>query len=150
YWSVNPTWVADYKSLPGHPIARGVQPFKVRDEWYYHMRFPEAMKDVTPILTAVPPDSTRGQPGANDAHGGNPEVQKHNGEPEHMMWAIERPDGGRGFGFTGSHYHKNWANDNFRKLVLNAILWTAKVDVPSRGVECVVTPEDLKQNLDRK
>jgi type 1 glutamine amidotransferase len=150
YRSVNPTWQAEFKSLPEHPITHGVQPFKIRDEWYYHMRFPEGMKNVTPILTAVPPDSTRGQPGANDAHGGNPEVQQHMGEPEHMMWAIERPDGGRGFGFTGSHYHKNWGNDNFRKLVLNAILWSAKAEVPANGVECTVTPEDLKQNLDHK
>src|SRR5262245_61750138 len=38
YYSVNPTWEADFKQLPGHPITRGVKPFKVRDEWYYHMR----------------------------------------------------------------------------------------------------------------
>jgi type 1 glutamine amidotransferase len=150
YWSVNPTWEASFKSLPDSPISRGVNPFQIRDEWFYHMRFPEGMKNVTPILTAVPPDSTRGQPGANDAHGGNPEVQKHKGEPEHTMWAIERPDGGRGFGFTGGHYHKNWGNDDFRKLVLNAILWSAKAEVPANGVECQVSAEDLKQNLDRK
>ncbi|MFO1501964.1 MAG: ThuA domain-containing protein [Verrucomicrobiota bacterium] len=150
FWSVNPTWEADFRSLPQHPITRGAEPFKIRDEWYYHMRFPEGMKNVTPILTAVPPDETRGKPGANDPHGGNPEVQKHGGEAEHMMWAIERPDGGRGFGFTGAHYHKNWGNDQFRKLVLNAILWVAKVEVPTGGVESTVTAEDLKQNLDRK
>jgi type 1 glutamine amidotransferase len=149
YYSVNPTWEADFKTLPSHAVTSGVEPFKVRDEWYYHMRFPEGMKNVTPILTAVPPDSTRGRPGANDAHGGNPEVQKHNGEPEHTMWTIQRPDGGRGFGFTGAHYHKNWGNENFRKLVLNAILWTAKADVPAGGVNCPVTAEDLQQNLDR-
>jgi type 1 glutamine amidotransferase len=150
FWSVNPTFPADFKSLPQHPIARGVHPFSIEDEWYYHMRFPEGMKNVTPILTAVPPDSTRGTPGANDAHGGNPEVQKHRGEPEHLMWAIERPDGGRGFGFTGGHYHSNWGNDDFRKVVLNAILWTAKADVPANGLECSVSADDLKKNLDRK
>jgi hypothetical protein len=150
FYSVNPFWDADFKTLPQHPITRGVQPFHIRDEWYYHMRFPEGMKNVTPILTAVPPDSTRGKPGANDAHGGNPEVQKHKGEPEHMMWAIERPDGGRGFGFTGGHPHTNWGNENFRKVVLNAILWSAKAEVPANGVECAVSSDDLKQNLDQK
>ena len=35
----NPTWVADYTKFPEHPIARGLKPFKYRDEWYYHMRF---------------------------------------------------------------------------------------------------------------
>ncbi len=150
FWSVNPHWDADFKEFPKHPITRGVKPFKVRDEWYYHMRFPDGMKGTTPILTAVPPDSTRGKEGVNSPHGGNPEVQKHKGEPEHVMWATERPDGGRGFGVTGAHFHRNWADDNFRKLVLNALLWIAKMDVPADGVSSAVTPEQMKENLDPK
>jgi hypothetical protein len=101
FWSVNPHWDADFKSLPDHPVTRGVKPFKIRDEWYYHMRFPEPMIGVTPILTAVPPDNTRGRAGAASSHGGNPHVQARPGMPEHVMWVRERPDGGRGFGFTG-------------------------------------------------
>jgi hypothetical protein len=108
------------------------------------------MKGVTPILTAVPPDKTRGRPGETYTHGGNPEVQKHMGEPEHMMWVYERPDGGRGFGFTGAHFHKNWADDNFRKAVLNALLWISKVEVPKDGVQSSVTPEQLAENLEPK
>ncbi len=149
FWSVNPHWSASFTNFPKHPITRGVKPFTIRDEWYYHMRFPEGMKQVIPILTAIPPDSTRGTPGAVDLHGANPEVQKHKGEPEHVMWAVERPDGGRGFGFTGGHFHNNWENEDFRKIVLNAILWSAKVDVPRNGVECGVTDNDLKLNLDK-
>ena len=150
YLSVNPHWTADFKSMPTHPITRGVKPFKINDEWYYHMRFPENMQGVTPLLTAVPPDSTRGRPGANDPHGGNPEVQKHMGQPEHLMWCVERPDGGRGFGFTGGHFHRNWSDDNFRKIVLNAILWMAKAEVPEHGVQSRVTVEELAANLDDK
>jgi type 1 glutamine amidotransferase len=147
-WSVNPHWEANYTNFPRHPIARGVQPFKIKDEWYYHMRFPEKMKRVTPILTAVPPEATRGRPGMNDAHGGNPEVQKHKGEPEHTMWAIQRAGGGRGFGFTGGHYHKNWGDENFRKIVINAILWSARKDVPKDGFSTTITAADLTENLD--
>jgi type 1 glutamine amidotransferase len=150
YRSVNPHWDAGFTNFPQHAITRGVRPFQIRDEWYYHMRFPEGMKGVTPILTAIPPERTRGRPGVNDPHGGNPEVQKHNGEPEHVMWCIERPDGGRGFGFTGGHFHKNWGDDNFRKLVLNALLWIAKVPVPPDGVASKVTPEQLAANQDAK
>jgi type 1 glutamine amidotransferase len=150
FWSVNPHWDADFKAFPDHPVARGVKPFKVNDEWYYHMRFPEGMKGVTPILTAVPPDPTRGRDGVNDPHGGNPEVQKHKGEPEHVMWVYERPEGGRGFGITGAHYHRNWANDNFRKVVLNALLWIARIEVPANGVESTVTPAEMRQNWDVK
>jgi type 1 glutamine amidotransferase len=149
-WSVNPAWTADYKSLPDHPITRGVKPFKIHDEWYFHMRFREGMKDVTPILTAVPDGSTTNR---NDGlHEGNPFVRElvARGEPQTMAWAAERPGGGRGFGFTGGHYHHNWGDDNFRKLVLNAILWTAKVEVPADGVTSVVPPGQLKSNLDPK
>ena len=150
FWSVNPHWTADFTSFPVHPITRGVKPFKIQDEWYYHMRFPEGMRGVTPILTAVPPDSTRGRGGVNNPHGGNPAVFARKGMPEHVMWAIERPDGGRGFGMTGGHFHKNWGDDNFRKVVLNAILWSAKAEVPATGVASTVTPEDLRKNLDPK
>lgn len=149
-WSVNPTWSADYRNLPVHPITRGVKPFRIHDEWYFHMRFPEGMAGVIPILTAVPPVSTMDR--EDGPHEGNPAVRASvkAGEVQTMAWAFERPDGGRGFGFTGGHYHKNWGNDNFRKLVLNAILWTAKIEVPPDGVASRVTDEELKQNLDTK
>jgi type 1 glutamine amidotransferase len=68
----------------------------------------------------------------------------------YCVWAVERAGGGRGFGFTGGHYHDNWGNDAFRKVVLNALLWVAKVDVPTGGVESEVTPDDLDANLDPK
>ena len=35
-------------------------------------------------------------------------------------------------------------------MVVNAILWTAKVDIPAGGAKCDLTPEDLKANLDAK
>lgn len=146
YWSVNPVWEAEFKHLPEHPITRGVKPFTIYDEWYYHMRFRDS--GVTPILSAVPPDSTREKP--DDAHGGNQFVRARKGMSEDVAWAYERPDGGRGFGLTGAHYHKNWGNEDFRKLVLNAIVWIAKGDVPSDGIQSTVTPEQLKENLDPK
>jgi hypothetical protein len=149
-WSVNPTWSADYQGFPVHPITRGVSPFKLYDEWYFYMRFREGMAGVTPILNAVAPSSTMDR--KDGPHEGNPSVRAsvRNGEVQHMAWAFERPDGGRGFGYTGGHFHKNWGNENTRKLVLNAILWTAKIDVPAEGVSSHVTPEDLQKNLDRK
>jgi hypothetical protein len=148
FWSVNPFWKADFKELPKHPITRGVKPFAIEDEWYYHMRFMDDMKGVTPILTAIPPDSTR-RPG-NDAHGANPAVFARKGQPEHVAWARERPDGGRGFGFTGGHFHWSWGNDNFRTLVLNAIVWVAKLDVPEGGVKSKTpTFDELQKGLDK-
>jgi len=72
------------------------------------------------------------------------------GEPVHVACATDRPDAGRGFGFTGAHFHKNWGDDDFRKLVLNAILWVAKADVPKDGVQSTVTEAQLQENLDPK
>jgi type 1 glutamine amidotransferase len=147
YWSVNPTWEAKFTDFPNHPIARGVKPFTIQDEWYYHMRFPENMENVTPVLTAIPPDSTRDRP--DDAHGGNPTVRARKGMPEHVAWAYERPGGGRGFGFTGGHYQINWANNNFRKIVLNGLVWAAGLDVPPDGVPSKTpTTEQLRANMD--
>jgi type 1 glutamine amidotransferase len=150
HWSVNPTWEAEFKNLPQHPITRGVAPFKLRDEWYFHMRFRDGMKGVTPILSAVPTASTTNR--ADGPHENNPAVREMvaRGEAQHVAWAAERANGARGFGCTGGHYHENWGDANFRKVMLNAILWVAKVEVPPNGVASQVTPEQLNANLDDK
>ncbi len=149
-WSVNPHWTADFKSLPEHPVTRGVKPFSSNDEWYYHMRFRDGMKGVSPILTDLPTAETLTRP--DGPHSGNPDVRKAiaNKEPQHVAWATEREDGGRAFGFTGGHFHRGWGNDDQRKLLLNAILWTAKMDVPASGVPSKVSAEQLTENQDPK
>lgn len=150
HWSVNPHWDANFKSLPEHPITRGVKPFTIRDEWYFNMRFVDGRKGVTAILAAVPDSSVTSRP--DGPHSGNPEMraQVARGDAQVVSWAYERPDGGRGFGFTGAHYHANWGNEDFRRIVLNAILWLAKMEVPAAGVQSKVTAEDLAANLDPK
>ncbi|MEO7413293.1 MAG: ThuA domain-containing protein [Opitutaceae bacterium] len=158
YYSVNPIFDGEFKSLPTHPITRGVKPFSARDEWYYHIRFRENMAGVTPILTLVPPLTSLNRPNPpkpDDAprlREGNPSVYAAvlKQEPEPVMWVTERPDGGRGFGFSGGHFHANWGGADQRKLMLNAILWLARLEVPANGVESIVTPEDLQANLDVK
>jgi len=148
-WSVNPTWTAEFKALPEHPVARGVRPFAIRDEWYYHMRFVEGMKGAVPLLTAIPPDSTRQR--KDGAFSGNPHVRARMGQPEHVAWAYERPGGGRGFGFTGLHWHWNLAHDDFRRLLLNAMVWVAGGEVPEGGVDSErPTLEELTRDLDEK
>ena len=151
-WSVNPHWTPHFKSFPDHPIAKGVQPFRLNDEWYYHMRFVPGLKGVTPILSDLPgPETLVREDGPRS---GNPDVRRAvaNGESQHVAWAYERPDGeGRGFGFTGAHNHISWRDDNFRKVVLNAILWTAHVEVPEGGVPSKrPTDGEIHANLDKK
>jgi len=156
-WSVNPHWVANFNEFPKHPICNGVKPFSTDDEWYYHMRFREGMKNVTPILTDLPPASTLVRPDGSlarpdNAHNNNPHVREallKRKERQHVAWAATRPGGGRGFGFTGGHNHWNWGNPNQLKLVLNAITWCAKAEVPSKGVPASeVTMDELLANQD--
>jgi hypothetical protein len=113
---------------PDHPIARGVKPFKVKEEFYSKLRF----RDDDPRLKLI--------------------LLKDGGDPRTgaVGWAVERQDGGRGFGFTGGHFHDNWGNDDFRKTILNALVWVAKAEVPAGGVESKVTKADLDANLDAK
>ncbi len=148
-WSVNPHWEPHFASLPEHPITRGVHPFSIHDEWYYHMRFREDRQGVVPILTDVPPPATLRRP--DGPHSGNPHVRAAvaEGRPQPMAWAIERAGGGRGFGFTGGHFHWNWGDPNFRRIVLNAIVWAAGEEVPANGVASPTLGwEQLEENLD--
>ena len=108
FWSVNPFWTPEFKVFPKHEVTRGVKPFAIEDEWYYHMRFVEGMKGVTPILAALPPLKTiQGGGKKSTSHGGNPAVWNDVAadNKQVMAWAYERPDGGRGFGFTGLGVH---------------------------------------------
>lgn len=132
-------WDVEFKEVPKHPILNGVQPFPLlKDGWLYNLHFAE--RGVTPLLQCGMPDSSRK----------TADAKAHAGRAETVAWSYERPNGGRSFGFTGCDLHSNWAEANQRRLLLNAILWTAKLDVPATGVTSATTPEQLAQNWDRK
>ena len=97
-----------------HPILRGVKPFAVEEEFYYKIRFRPNDARVTPIAFSRPPGEASDYP---------------------VGWALQRSDGGRGFGYTGGHFFRNWWLPDYRKLLLNAIVWTAGMEVPAGGVE---------------
>jgi hypothetical protein len=129
-----------------------VQPFATHDEWYFNMRWTAdaaQMKRVSNILVATPSDEVRKGPYVSPK-GPYDHIVAASGRAETMMWVYERPDGGRSFGFTGGHTHANWGDPNQRKVMLNALLWIAHVDVPAKGVVDAITAEDLTQNLDDK
>ena len=147
---MNPHWTPVLEPLPDHPIAQGVKPFEIKDEWYYHLRFRPKFENTTAILSAKPPVETLNRSGSR---GTNPTVQAavEAGEPQILAWAYERPNGGRGFGFTGGHFHQNWQQDDFRKLVLNALYWTTGADVPADGIPSRhPTETDMALNQDVK
>ena len=96
-WSVNPTWTAKFTVSSNHPITRGVKPFTMYDEWYFHLRFPEGMQGVTPILSAVPPENIlAGQ--RDGAHSGNPAVREaiKRGERKRCVGPMSGPAAGAG------------------------------------------------------
>jgi hypothetical protein len=150
FWSVNPFWVAKFEKIPEHETTRGVKPFEVNDEWYYHMRFVPDMKGVTPVLSATPSLKTlSGDPKKPSPRGTNEAVYEavKAGKPQHVAWAYERPDGARGFGFTGYHNYNNLTNDSFRTLLLNAAAWTSKLEVPAKGIQTKTPTKDDLEDL---
>lgn len=99
-------------AAPDHPVCRGVRPMKfAEEEFYCKIFFRPGDRRITPILTAMLPPE-------------RPEKQV-------IAWCCERADGGRAFACTGPHYLAHFEDADFRKLVLNALLWTAKIDVPN-------------------
>lgn len=130
-------WDASFDSFVKHPITRGVEPFKLVNEGFiYKLSWAPDMKGITPILRAQNPKEKPGV-AISDAD-------------EIVCWAYERPDGGRSFVNTGGHAHANWGETGFRRLMVNGILWAAKVDVPTGGAKVDLDPAHLVQNMERK
>ena len=150
-WSVNPHWNADVTPRENHAVGNGVsKTFLVNDEWYFNMRFPEecngkACKSCYPLLTSpFTEDRVTIYNNLWNEHG-----DAKFGQNVTLMWCSDPKDRGRGAGFTGGHWHRNWAIDDFRTAVLNTIVWVAGVEVPKNGVPSdKVTAEELNRNLD--
>ncbi len=143
-WSVNPVWKVEAPMIAPHAVTRGVGSFTIDDEWYYHLRF---RPGVTPVLQAIPPVDSIGEDGPRS---GNPTIRAAlaQREPQTLAWVSSGDDRPRAFGFTGGHYHRNWSDDNFRRLVLNGIAWTAGLEIPREGVPSKVAPVPRYPTID--
>jgi hypothetical protein len=134
-WSVNPVWKPADLQLAEHPVTRGVKPFAVEDEWYFHMRFRPGMQGVTPLVSCRAPLETLSEEDGPRTGNAALRDELRRGVPQHLAWAAETAGGGRAFGFTGGHSHWLWENDDIRRLIVNAIVWTAGQDVPEGGID---------------
>jgi hypothetical protein len=116
----------------------------LEDEFYYHIRLRDP---ITPLLQALPPADSLG---ADGPRSGNPAVRKELADqiPQTLAWVVAHPNKSRGFGFTGGHFYSHWANENFRRLVLNGIVWTAGVEVPDGGITGKVAATPAYQTID--
>ncbi len=108
---------------PRHPVSSGVRQFRLKEEFYYNIRFSGTDKAVTPLLEV-------------------PALPGREPDGRWVAWARDREDGGRGFGTTCGHFYDNWKNDDFRKMVLNALVWSAHIEVPTLGVESTYREHD--------
>jgi putative membrane-bound dehydrogenase-like protein len=136
YHSISNFWSTDYRGDSTHPVMRGVKPFSLYDECYYHLReCADGCGKVEPVFTVNPPPETI-EPGLSPYRGNDKArssvVAKK--EAQYVAWAFPRVKGGRAFGFTGGHFHWTWARDEVRKMVLNGILWSAGEEVPQQGL----------------
>jgi type 1 glutamine amidotransferase len=104
-----------------HPVLGGIGPFDVHDEFYYALKFVKPAQRITPLIS-VPID----------------------GSDYPVAWAFERKEGGRSFGFSGGHFHKNWKLPEYRRLAVQAVLWTLNLPIPEEGVSVEVSENDLK------
>lgn len=105
---------------PKHPIATGIGDFRIREEFYYRLKFINSQQTVKPILKA-----------------------KIDDQLETVCWAWQRPDGGRSFGYSGGHFHENWSRVEYRRLFAQGILWSLKLPVPKDGLPVKVSKDDL-------
>lgn len=122
------TWVSrvglsEGKSLltqmnPAHPVCRGWEEFVIDDEYYLYPTIDKA----TPLLRVTDPKS---------------------GEEVFVGWFYERRDGGRTFSTTLGHPYANFQREPFRRMLVNAILWTAGEEVPEQGANVTVDAELL-------
>lgn len=136
YYAISNFWKADFSKPTDHAVMRGVKPFSLYDECYFHLR--ECGHDHGKVerLWSVNPPAETIEPGLSPYRGNDHARAAVNErkEEQYVAWAFPRPKGGRAFGFTGGHFHWSWANDEARKLVLNGILWSAGGEVPAQGV----------------
>ena len=147
-YSTNPHWTAQVEPNKQHPITQPQEIADINDEWYFSIRFPEDAQ-ITPLLQAVPDAQARSKNGYPPVL--YPHIQSAVGKKETLMWGLERPDGGRGIGFTGGHWHHNWAHDEQRDAVLAGIIWVAGGKIPDGGISSAsVSEKELNVNLDAK
>ncbi|PJJ83098.1 hypothetical protein [Mucilaginibacter auburnensis] len=112
FWEVKPI-----EAAKNHPILRGVGPFNYKDEIFSRMLVNPGDPYRTDLLTGTIQKSNQGA-----------------AEPLGIATAYDK-NGARGMLWGGMDYHSALLNDNYRRFVLNAILWTAGVDVPAGGVK---------------
>ena len=102
-----------------HAVSSGIAAFSLRDEFYPTLRF--AARGVTPVLTAELHPQFRNERA----------IVEDSAELRTVAWAFQRAEGGRSFGYSGAHFLATFEQPALRRLLVNAVLWTAGVELPA-------------------
>ncbi len=124
-------WIDEFATFPDHPTCRGVTKFKIDDGWLYQNTFVPDLKGVTPLLRTWNPKAAVKPAGGQDV----------------VAWAYERAEGGRSFTFTGAHLHASFAQEGYRRFLVNGVLWAAGADVPKAGAKVALDADELPKYL---
>ncbi len=97
---------------PDHPTCCGWKGFSLLDEYYLNLKF---LPEAKPVLQV----SVKGQ-------------------PQTVAWCYERPaaEGGRSYGNTLGHFHELFEREEFRRMLVNGILWAMHIEIPADGAPC--------------
>jgi Trehalose utilisation len=124
-------WDSKHVDFPEHPTTRGVTPWEINDGWLNKIQFVDEMRGITPLIWS-------GKEYAGSRAGLNDDI---------VAWAYERPNGGRSFSFSGLDAHSAWSLDGMRQFMVNGVLWSAGIDVPTHGAKCKASEAELTAML---
>ncbi|MBN8483072.1 MAG: ThuA domain-containing protein, partial [Xanthomonadales bacterium] len=114
-------WTTVEAVAPGHALLRGLPAtFAYRDEFYPTFDVVESGGVRTPLLSAtLSPQYRDGEWLVEDR-----------AETVAVGWTFEAAAGTRALTYTGMHFDAAFGQPALRTLLRNAVLWTAKRDVP--------------------
>lgn len=124
-------WITTFETAPKHEIGNGYQSFKIDDGWLYQLAITADRNRLTPLLKSLPPKAKNAD---------NP------GDDGIVAWAFERSKG-RTFCFTGTHLHASFAQDGYRQMLINGMLWSAGHEIPKGGASVKLDPTTLDRYL---
>jgi type 1 glutamine amidotransferase len=102
-----------------HSATKGLQDFRIHDEFYYQLKRDPKVAGFTPLL----------------------EIDV-DGAKETVCWSWERPGGGRSFGFSGGHFLDNWRRPEYQRLFAQGILWTLQISPPEKDFPAPLAAEE--------
>ena len=121
-------WPSKHVDFPEHAITRGVTAWQINDGWLNGIQFVDEMKGIVPLVWS----------------GKDYEESRAGLDSQIVSWAYQRPDGGRSFSFTGLDAHSAWELPGLRQLMVNGVLWSAGIAIPSQGASCQIDFKDLQ------